>query len=85
MENPDAYGFLGKFSDIVVSGQVRMRKPDAEIYRHALERFGLSGEEAVFVDDLPENVEAACELGLHGIRFTDARALREELTQLGLL
>ena len=85
VENPDAYGFLGKFEDIVVSGQVRLRKPDAAIYRYALETFGLRGEEAVFVDDLPENVDAARELGLHGIRFTDAGALREELMQLGLL
>ena len=85
VENPDAYGFLDKFEDIVVSGQVRMRKPDAAIYRHALTQFGLMGDEAVFVDDLPENVDAARDLGLHGIRFTDAGALREELTQLGLL
>ncbi len=83
--NPDAYGFLGKFSDIVVSGQVRMRKPDAEIYTHALDKFGLRSDEAVFVDDLPENVAAAIELGVHGIQFTSADALRRELEDLGLL
>ena len=83
--DPAGYRFLEKFDDIVVSGQVRMRKPDVEIYVHALEKFGLRSDEAVFVDDLPENVAAARDLGLHGIQFTSANALRRELAELGLL
>ncbi len=82
---PQAYDFLEHFRDIVVSGQVRMHKPNDEIYDHALRQFGLLAEQAVFVDDLIENVATADRLGLHGIRFTDAKALRAELEVLGLL
>lgn len=80
-----AYGFLDFFEDIVVSGRVRMRKPDAEIYRHALERFGLAPADAVFVDDLVENIDAARDLGMTGILFQGAASLRIELATLGLL
>ncbi len=82
---PEAYDFLDHFADIVVSGQVQMHKPNDDIYDHALKQFGLRPEHAVFVDDLSENVATADRLGLHGIQFTDARALRAELEALGLL
>jgi 2-haloacid dehalogenase len=84
-ENPAEYGFLEHFEDIVVSGQVKMHKPDENIYDYALSRFGVGAKDAVFVDDLAENVETANRLGLHGIQFTDAASLRRELTDLGLL
>lgn len=79
------YDFLDLFEDVVVSGQVRMRKPEAVIYRFALERFGLAADEAVFVDDLVENVEAANALGLTGILFRGAEGLRGDLARLGLI
>ena len=84
-EAPLEYNFLEKFTDIVVSGQVKMHKPEADIYDYALARFGVTPQEAVFVDDLAENVATANRLGLHGIQFTDASALRRELAELGLL
>ncbi len=84
-EHRGLYGFLDRFQDVVVSGQVRMRKPDPDIYVHALERFGLDAREAVFVDDLIENVDAAREIGMTGILFEGPEALRTELRALGLL
>lgn len=74
-----------RFRDIVVSGDERLLKPDAAIYRLALDRFGLRAEDAVFVDDVPANVAGAQAVGIHGILFTDAPALRAELRALGLL
>jgi HAD superfamily hydrolase (TIGR01509 family) len=64
---------------------VRLRKPDAEIYLLALRQFGLEAADAIFVDDLVENVDAANDLGMTGILFQGAVDLRRELTQLGLL
>lgn len=84
-ERRQSYAFLDLFKDVVVSGQVRMRKPDPDIYRHALERFGLDAREAVFVDDLGENVDAARDIGMTGILFEGAGPLRRELAALGLL
>jgi len=74
-----------RFRDIVVSGDEKMVKPDPAIYRLALDRFGLRGEEAVFVDDNAENVAGAAALGIHAILFTGEPALRAELVSLGLL
>ena len=44
-------------------------KPDAQIYLRTLLRLGVQPEEAVFVDDKMENVEAARQLGMHSIHF----------------
>ncbi|URW76042.1 HAD-IA family hydrolase [Sphingomonas donggukensis] len=73
-----------RFRDIVVSGAEKLVKPDPAIYRLALTRFGLAPEQAVFVDDMPANVDAAAAIGIHAIRFTDAAALRDNLKALGL-
>jgi 2-haloacid dehalogenase len=74
-----------RFRDIVVSGDEKMMKPDPAIYRLALDRFGLRGDESVFIDDNRDNVAGAAALGIHAILFTDEPALRAELVSLGLL
>lgn len=73
-----------RFRDIVVSGTERLVKPDAAIYRLALERFGLRAEEAVFVDDNPDNVRGAEAVGITAIPFTGADDLVARLRALGL-
>ncbi len=79
------FGFLGWFRAIVVSGEVGLIKPDADIYELLLATHGLTAGETVFIDDKPENVEAAGALGFHGIRFTEPESLRAALAALGLL
>jgi len=82
---PDAYGFLGHFADIVVSGQVQLRKPDPAIYALALSRFGLAPGEALFVDDLAVNADAATQAGMIGHQFMSADHLRDALRAAQLL
>jgi 2-haloacid dehalogenase len=79
------YPFLEWFEGIVISGDVRLVKPDARIFRHLLERYGLEPRSTVFIDDSEANVQAARELGMTGIRFADAQTLRRDLAALGLL
>lgn len=74
-----------RFRDIVVSGDERIVKPDAAIYRLALDRFGLDAGEAVFVDDNGANVAGAAAVGLKALAFVDAATLRADLVALGLL
>ncbi|CAN5646981.1 HAD-IA family hydrolase [soil metagenome] len=74
-----------RFRDIVVSGDEKMMKPDPAIYRLALDRFGLRGDESVFIDDNLDNVAAAATFGIHAIHFIGEPALRAELVSLGLL
>lgn len=78
------YEFLDGFKDIIVSGIVQMRKPNADIYHLATDRFEIEPAQTVFVDDLAENVETANQLGFHGIQFTDPESLRQSLSKLGL-
>jgi putative hydrolase of the HAD superfamily len=58
------------FDVIVFSGEEGIKKPDAEIYRRVLARLDVRPAEAVFVDDLPANIEAARALGMHAVHFT---------------
>ncbi|MFD0855647.1 HAD family hydrolase [Actinomadura adrarensis] len=79
------YEVLSGFRDVVVSGEVKMIKPDPAIFHYALDRFGLSPHQALFVDDKPANVEAAEKLGMGTVLFTDAADLRERMKRSGLL
>jgi 2-haloacid dehalogenase len=79
------YPFLEWFEGIVISGEVRLVKPDARIFRHLLERYGLAPGSTVFIDDSETNVQAARRLGMTGIHFRDAPGLRRDLAALGLL
>ena len=79
------FDFLTWFDGIVVSGEVRMAKPDAAIYHHLLAEHGIMADDAVYIDDSLRNVEAAEELGFHGIHFQSPAQLRTELEDLGFL
>jgi 2-haloacid dehalogenase len=82
----EAYqAFFARFRDIVVSGEVKLLKPDPAIYWLALDRFGLRPDEALFVDDRRINVDAAEAIGLRAHVFTDATGLHERLVREGLL
>jgi 2-haloacid dehalogenase len=79
------YPFLEWFEGIVVSGEVRLAKPDARIFHHLIERHGLDPGTTVFIDDSIRNVEVARELGLIALHFQDAGSLRDQLVRLDLL
>ncbi|HET7263789.1 MAG TPA: HAD family phosphatase [bacterium] len=57
------------FDVVIVSGEVRMTKPDARIYRVCLERVDAEPAECLFVDDRPENVAAAQTFGMRTVHF----------------
>ena len=78
-------GFLSRFRDIVVSGEVKLLKPDPAIYYLALDRFRLRPADALFIDDRQINVDAARAVGMHAHLFTDAADLRARLQAEGLL
>ena len=76
------FTFLPYTDGRVVSGYVKCVKPDERIYRCLLEKYSLSPQECVFLDDLAENVEGAKKLGIHGICFLgyeDASAKLERM------
>ena len=73
---------LDIFDLVFCSGDEGMVKPDAKPFELTLERLGVQPGEAVFIDDTMENVEAARQMGLHGILFTTAEELENELEDL---
>lgn len=64
---------LHRFDLVINSARVGLRKPDPAIYRLTLERLGVAPHQAIFVDDMPVNIAAAAELGLHAIHFQSQR------------
>ncbi|MGZ4103833.1 MAG: HAD family hydrolase [Actinomycetota bacterium] len=70
------------FDEIVISGLVGMRKPDADIYRFTASKVEVPTDACVFVDDFSVNVEGAEAVGMEGILHRDTTATIERLEQM---
>lgn len=73
------HDFLRWFDGGIFSADVRLIKPQAEIFRLFDARFGLAGARTVFIDDLAANIDAARAHGWQGIHFRSADELAVEL------
>ena len=74
------------FDGKLISADVHVIKPQPEIYRLCLEKFGLQAEECFFIDDAPANIEGALCCGIAGAVFHgDAKLLRSQLRAAGIL
>lgn len=77
---------LALFNGLVISGEIGIVKPNAEIYEYILNKYRLVPEECVFIDDNKNNIAACEEAGIVGYLFDgDAAKLREYLESLGLI
>ncbi len=72
------------FDGYVLSFDYGLMKPDPRIYRAALELAGSKPGNAVFIDDLRENIEGAEQVGIRSIFFTPETCLGAELRKLGV-
>lgn len=79
------YAFLDHFETIYVSGELRMIKPEPEIFEHVLADLGLAAGRILFIDDSARNIETADRLGFATHRFTEPAALEAELRRRALL
>ena len=79
------YDWLRLFDGVVVSGRVKMIKPDRDIFDYLLRTYDLRAEDIIFVDDHEPNVVAARSYGIHTHHFQGAAGLRAELEAAGLL
>jgi putative hydrolase of the HAD superfamily len=77
----DRYAFFEAFGGIVVSGYVKLMKPEPAVFEHLLASFGLNASETLFIDDHLPNVEGARSVGLQAIQFFDAAACEQALTR----
>ncbi len=75
-------GLENAFDVIVVSALVGMKKPDPQIYLFTLGELNAAPEEAVFVDDWQQNVDAAAAVGMYAIQFTTRGTVLAQLDEL---
>lgn len=76
---------LRLFDRLFTSYELGVVKPDAAIYRRALELAGCDAAQSAFFDDLAGHVQGAEAVGMRGFVFTDAAGFRRDLEALGLL
>jgi len=74
----ELFPFFKGFDGVIVSGQEKCRKPFPEIYNLMLNRFSITPEKSLFIDDNLDNIKAAKKLGIHGIHFKKNDNLKKE-------
>ena len=82
---PEAMKFLEHVDGGILSYKDHVVKPQEDIYRLLMERYDLEPSATVFIDDTPENIEAARKLGWRGIVFKSYEQVEEELRSLGVI
>ena len=63
-------GLLDPFDHLTLSYQLKIAKPQAEIYQDAVRGVGVQPEQSLFLDDKPENVEGARAIGMQAELFS---------------
>lgn len=79
------YAFFDWFTEILISGEVHLAKPDPRFFALLLERVARPAAECLFIDDSTRNIQAAQSLGFRTILFQSPPQLGLQLSQMGLL
>ena len=80
----ERFEFFNWFDTIIVSGEVKLVKPDPRIFSLLLERIQRPAEKCVFIDDSASNIQAAQQFGIQTIHFQSSEQLRADLKQMGI-
>ncbi|RXP44840.1 HAD family phosphatase [Lutibacter sp. HS1-25] len=73
------FPFFNDFDGVVVSGIEKTRKPYPQIYNILLNRFAITPEKSIFIDDNKDNILASKALKINGIHFQNHQQLIEDL------
>lgn len=77
------YPLLGAFDGLVISAAEKLLKPDPDIYRVFLRRYGLEAQDCIFIDDSLANIKAAQEIGFTTIHYAAELDVRAALASHG--
>ncbi|RKX91803.1 MAG: HAD family phosphatase [Spirochaetes bacterium] len=78
----EKHSFFSIFDGEIISYQVKLLKPEREIYETLISNFHLIPEETLFIDDREENITGAQEVGIRGIHLTKEKNIRQEVERL---
>jgi 2-haloacid dehalogenase len=79
-----AMPFLARMKYTAVSGDLKMAKPEPEIFRHLLGIIGKPAGQCAFIDDNEANIAAARKLGIQAVLFKNDGSATAALRKLGL-
>ena len=73
---------LDCFSEVFLSHETGLLKPETKAFQSALNAIDCRPEEVIFVDDNPECISAARELGFPSVRFVDATTATKKIERI---
>jgi putative hydrolase of the HAD superfamily len=76
---------LRHFHKLILSHEVRVRKPSVEFFEHCIAAAGRPARSCLFIDDLPANIAGAKAAGLQTLLYTGQETLPAELAALGVV
>lgn len=85
VRHAEPYRFLDRFATIYVSGELRMIKPEPDIFHHVVDDVALEPARILFIDDSAANIATADRLGFATHHFRGADGLDGDLRRRGLL
>ena len=75
---------LQHFDDIFISSRIGFRKPELNGFLHVLGRRGVAPSDAVFFDDLQDNIKGAERAGISAVLVDTPDSIRQALRQMGI-
>ncbi len=78
------YNFINHVDGGVISYEVHSVKPEAAIYEELINKYGINPEEAIFLDDLEENLKGARVFGFHTILVKSYEQMIGDMKSLGV-
>lgn len=77
-------GFYEPFDPVILSCDIKVKKPDPRAYLHLLTALQVPAEKCIFIDDKKGNVEAARALNIDGIHYHSVEELLQEFEKRGI-
>lgn len=81
----DEFDFLQLFDGVILSGEVKLIKPEPAIFEACLQMVGRPAEVCLFIDDSLPNIVTARNLGFDTVHFESPEHLKSELQARQLL
>ncbi len=73
-----------KFSEVIVSCEVGMRKPNLKIYNLLLDKLKLKPKQILFIDNQEWNIKPAKKIGIKTILYKNNKSLFKEFEKIGI-